>query len=241
MIVYPAIDLRRGRVVRLVHGDPNRETVHSDNPVETAARWKTAGASWLHVVNLDGALGEATLALETLRALAGVGLPIQFGGGMRSLGDAQQALDAGAARVILGTMVVQNPALAAAAVARFGAEAVVVALDAKGDQVATHGWQQVSAWTPVDLGQRFAEMGVVHALYTDVSRDGDLSGVNVEATAKLARETGLSVIASGGVAALDDVRRCRETGVIAGVITGKALYSGAFTLEEALRIVQGKM
>jgi phosphoribosylformimino-5-aminoimidazole carboxamide ribotide isomerase len=241
MIVYPAIDLRRGRVVRLVHGDPNRETVHSDNPVETAARWKTAGASWLHVVNLDGALGEATLALETLRALAGGGLPIQFGGGLRSLDDAQKALDAGAARVILGTMVVQNPALAAAAVARFGAEAVVVALDAKGDQVATHGWQQVSAWTPVDLGQRFAEMGVVHALYTDVSRDGDLSGVNVEATAKLARETGLSVIASGGVAALDDVRRCRETGVIAGVITGKALYSGAFTLEEALRIVQGKM
>jgi phosphoribosylformimino-5-aminoimidazole carboxamide ribotide isomerase len=102
--------------------------------------------------------------------------------------------------------------------------------------VATHGWQQVSAWTPVDLGKRFSTMGVIHALYTDVSRDGDLSGVNVEATAALARETRLSVIASGGVASLDDVRRCRETGLIAGVIIGKALYSGAFALEEAIRI-----
>jgi phosphoribosylformimino-5-aminoimidazole carboxamide ribotide isomerase len=240
MIVYPAIDLRQGRVVRLVHGDPNRETVYSDNPVETAERWKTAGAAWLHVVNLDGALGEATLALETLRALAGAGLPIQFGGGLRSLDDAQKALDAGAARVILGTMVGKDPDQAVVAVARFGAKAVVVALDAKGDQVATHGWQQVSAWTPVDLGKRFAAMGVIHALYTDVSRDGDLSGVNVDATAKLARETGLRVIASGGVASLDDVRRCRETSEIAGVIIGKALYSGAFTLEEALRIVQGE-
>ncbi len=210
MIVYPAIDLRQGRVVRLVHGDPGQETVHSDDPLATAERWKAAGAEWLHVVNLDGALGEATLALDTLRALAGVGLPIQFGGGLRTLDDAQQALDAGAARVILGTMVVKEPDLAGAAVQRFGAEKIVVALDAKGDQVATHGWQQVSAWTPVELGKRFAAMGVIHALYTDVSRDGDLSGVNVAATVKLARQTGLQVIASGGVASLDDVQRCRE-------------------------------
>jgi phosphoribosylformimino-5-aminoimidazole carboxamide ribotide isomerase len=208
MIVYPAIDVRHGRVVRLLYGDPDRETVYGDDPAAMAQRWKMAGAVWLHVVNLDGTLGEATLALETLRALAGVGLPIQFGGGMRTLDDVQKALDA---------------------------EKIVVALDAKGDQVATHGWQQVSAWTPVELGKRFAAMGVIHALYTDVSRDGDLSGVNVAATASLARETGLRVIASGGVASLDDVRRCRETGVIAGVITGKALYSGAFTLEAALK------
>jgi phosphoribosylformimino-5-aminoimidazole carboxamide ribotide isomerase len=235
MIVYPAIDVRHGRVVRLLYGDPDQETVYGDDPAAMAERWKTAGAAWLHVVNLDGTLGEATLALETLRALAGVGLPIQFGGGLRTLNDVQKALDAGAARVILGTMVVREPELAGAAVERFGAEKIVVALDAKGDQVATHGWQQVSAWTPVDLGKRFAAMGVIHALYTDVSRDGDLSGVNVAATANLARETGLRVIASGGVASLDDIQRCRETGVIAGVITGKALYSGAFTLEAALR------
>jgi phosphoribosylformimino-5-aminoimidazole carboxamide ribotide isomerase len=238
MIIYPAIDLRHGRVVRLQYGDPARETVHSDDPLATAERWQAAGAAWLHVINLDGALGEATLALEALRALAGVGLPIQFGGGLRSLDDAQKALEAGAARVILGTLVVREPELAGAAVKRFGAEKVVVALDAKGDHVATHGWQQVSAWTPVELGKRFAAMGVIHALYTDVSRDGDLSGVNVAATANLARETGLHVIASGGVASLDDVRHCRETGMIAGVITGKALYSGAFTLEDALKAAE---
>jgi phosphoribosylformimino-5-aminoimidazole carboxamide ribotide isomerase len=238
MIIYPAIDLRHGRVVRLQYGDPARETVHSDDPLATAERWQAAGAAWLHVINLDGALGEATLALEALRALAGVGLPIQFGGGLRSLDDAQKALEAGAARVILGTLVVREPELAGAAVKRFGAEKVVVALDAKGDHVATHGWQQVSAWTPVELGKRFAALGVIHALYTDVSRDGDLSGVNVAATANLARETGLHVIASGGVASLDDVRHCRETGMIAGVITGKALYSGAFTLEDALKAAE---
>jgi phosphoribosylformimino-5-aminoimidazole carboxamide ribotide isomerase len=238
VIVYPAIDLRHGRVVRLQYGDPSRETVHSDDPLATAERWQAAGAEWLHVINLDGALGEATLALETLRALAGVGLPIQFGGGLRSLDDAQKALDAGVARVILGTLVVKEPELAGAAVERFGAEIVVVALDAKGDQVATHGWQQVSAWTPVELGKQFARMGVMHALYTDVSRDGDLSGVNVAATANLARETGLRVIASGGVASLGDVRRCRETGQISGLIIGKALYSGAFTLEAALKVAE---
>jgi phosphoribosylformimino-5-aminoimidazole carboxamide ribotide isomerase len=239
MIVYPAIDIRKGRVVRLQYGDPSRETVHSDDPVATAKRWQAAGAAWLHVVNLDGALGEATLALEALRAIAEVGLPVQFGGGLRSLDDAQQALDAGATRVILGTLAVQQPEQAGAAVERFGAAAVTVALDAKGEQVATHGWQQVSTWTPVALGRHFAKMGVQHALYTDISRDGVLTGVNVAATAHLARETGLDVIASGGVAALDDIRALHATGDIAGVIIGKALYSGAFTLEAALHAAAG--
>lgn len=239
MIVYPAIDLRRGRVVRLRYGDPAQETVHSDDPVATAERWQAAGAGWLHVVNLDGALGEATLALDTLRAIAAVGLPVQFGGGLRALDDVARALEAGAARAVLGTLAVQQPDVAGEAVRRFGPEAITVALDARDDQVTTHGWQQVSTWTPADLGQRFAALGVIHALYTDVSRDGDLSGVNVESTARLARDTGLSVIASGGVAALDDIRRCRATGVIAGVVIGKALYSGAFSLEDALRAAEG--
>jgi len=239
MIVYPAIDVRKGRVVRLLYGDPNQETVYGDEPAEVAGRWKDAGATWLHVVNLDGALGEAENALDTLRAIAGVGLPVQFGGGMRALDDVRKALEAGAARVILGTMAVTQPDVARLAVEEFGAEQIAVALDARGDRVATHGWQQVSAWTPAELGKTFAQMGVIHALYTDVSRDGDLSGVNVEATADLARETGLQVIASGGVATLDDITRCRETGAIAGVITGKALYSGAFTLEAALQAAKG--
>ena len=234
MIVYPAIDIRRGRVVRLVHGDPERETVHGDDPVAVAARWRDAGAKWLHVVNLDGALGEAAQALDILQAIAALGVPVQFGGGLRSLDDAARALDAGASRVILGTLAVREPEQAGEAVARFGADAVAVALDARGDRVATHGWQQVSAWTPAELGRRFAEMGVRHALFTDVSRDGDLSGVAVEATAALARETGLAVIASGGVAGLDDLRALRAARDIAGVVIGKALYTGALRLEDAL-------
>lgn len=234
MIVYPAIDLRRGRVVRLVHGDPARETVHGDDPVAVARRWLDAGAQWLHVVNLDGALGEATQALDALGAVAALGAPVQFGGGLRSLDDAAQALDAGAARVILGTLAVREPEAAGEAVARFGAGAVAVALDARGDRVATHGWQQVSDWTPADLGRRFAALGVRHALYTDVSRDGDLSGAAVGATAALARATGLAVIASGGVASLDDLRALRASEDIAGVVIGQALYRGVFTLPEAL-------
>lgn len=235
MIVYPAIDLRHGRVVRLKYGDPAQETAYSDDPVAVAQRWQAAGAAWLHVINLDGALGEATLALDALRTIAGVGLPVQFGGGLRTLDDAARALEAGATRAILGTLAVQQPEIAREAVTRFGAQAVTVALDARGTRVATHGWQQVSAWTPAELGAVFAGMGVIHALYTDVSRDGDLSGVNVEATAELARVTGLAVIASGGVASLEDVRRLRATGAIAGVVIGQALYTGAFALEDALR------
>ncbi|MCZ2098708.1 MAG: 1-(5-phosphoribosyl)-5-[(5-phosphoribosylamino)methylideneamino]imidazole-4-carboxamide isomerase [Anaerolineae bacterium] len=234
MIVYPAIDLRRGRVVRLIHGDPARETVHGDDPVAVAARWLDAGAQWLHVVNLDGALGETGQALDALGAIAALGAPVQFGGGLRSLDDAARALEAGARRVILGMLAVREPEQAGEAVSRFGADAVAVALDARGDRVATHGWQQVSAWTPADLGRRFAALGVRHALFTDVSRDGDLSGVAVEATAALARETGLAVIASGGVASLDDLRALRAAGDIAGVVIGQALYRGVFTLPEAL-------
>jgi phosphoribosylformimino-5-aminoimidazole carboxamide ribotide isomerase len=234
MIVYPAVDIRQGRVVRLFHGDPNIESVYSHKPVEVAVRWKAAGAAWLHVINLDGAFGEDNLALDTLREIAKAGLPVQFGGGLRHLDAARQALQAGAARVILGTLVVNQPELAAEAVRRFGAEAVVVALDARGDQVTTHGWRETSQWSPVELGQRFAADGVKYALYTDVNKDGDLSGANIEATAALAEATGLHVIASGGVARLDDIRSLKATGHIAGVIIGRALYAGLFSLEDAL-------
>ncbi|GAB4481988.1 MAG: 1-(5-phosphoribosyl)-5-[(5-phosphoribosylamino) methylideneamino]imidazole-4-carboxamide isomerase [Anaerolineae bacterium] len=235
MIIYPAIDLRGGRVVRLVQGDPARQTVHADDPLAAARRWQAAGAAWLHVVNLDGALGEAVLNLETLARLAGLGLPIQFGGGLRSLDDATRAVDAGAARIILGTLAIRQPETAGEAVRRFGVEAVAVALDARDGLIAIEGWQTQSTHTPVELGRRFAAAGVKHALYTDISRDGRLIGVDVEGTARLARETGLSVIASGGVAELDDIRRLRASGAgIAGVVIGRALYEGAFTLEEAL-------
>lgn len=238
MIIYPAIDLRGGKVVRLVEGDPNRQTIHGDDPLEVAKRWQDANAEWLHVVNLDGALGEAALNLSILEQIATIGLPIEFGGGLRSLNDVQSALNAGAARVVLGTMVVQNPALAGEAVEQFGAEAVAVALDARHGKVATHGWQQESQHTPTDLGQTFAEMGVVHALYTDISRDGNLKGVNVEATSQLAKDTGLSVIASGGVASLDDIKRLKAARNIAGVVIGKALYTGAIQLSDVFEVME---
>lgn len=239
MIVYPAIDIRDGKVVRLKYGDPDQQTIYSDDPLATALRWKAAGAMWIHIVNLDGAFGEESAILDTVRRLSSTGMAIQFGGGLRTLDAAQQALSAGAVRVVLGTMVVQKPELAKEAVQRFGAESVVVALDAKDGQVTTHGWQELSPWTPTDLGKRFFADGVRHALYTDVSRDGDLSGVNVVATAELARETQLEVIASGGVSTLQDIKTLKATRQVAGVVIGRALYTKAFTLEGALKIASG--
>lgn len=237
MIIFPAIDLRHGRVVRLVAGDPSQETVFSDDPVATAQRWQLGGAEWLHVVNLDGALGEGDFDLRLLSSLAAEGLKIQFGGGLRTMDDAQCAIDAGISRVVLGTMVIQQPDLAQEAVDRFGAEAVAVALDARNGLVSTHGWKQQTPWTPGQLGTHFAEMGVRYALYTDISRDGKLSGANIEATARLADETGLGVIASGGVSSLDDIRALKlaHTGIV-GAVIGKALYAGSLQLEDAVRI-----
>lgn len=236
MIIYPAIDLRGGRVVRLQQGDPDRQTVYSSDPLEVARRWQAAGAAWLHVVNLDGAFQAENDTLAILARLGGLGLRIQFGGGIRTLDDAARALDAGASRVVLGTAIAQNPALVDDFVARWGAERLTVALDARGGRVATHGWQTDSAWTPADLGQELARRGAVHALYTDVSRDGELEGVNVAGTVALAEATGLQVIASGGVATLDDLRALLASGKVAGAITGKALYEGVFTLEQALAV-----
>lgn len=238
MIIYPAIDIHEGRVVRLLHGDPNVESVYAFDPVGVARQWESAGTRWIHMVNLDGALGEDDpAALNAVRDVAALGVSVQFGGGIRSLDAIQQALDAGATRVIIGTLVVDNPDMAPQIIDRFGAEAVVVALDAKNRRVATHGWQAVSEWTPIDLGKRLAQDGFRYALYTDVSKDGALTGANIAATATLARETGLQVIASGGVAHLNEIRtlKAADNG-IDGVVIGRALYAGIFTLEEALRV-----
>jgi phosphoribosylformimino-5-aminoimidazole carboxamide ribotide isomerase len=238
MIVYPAIDLRGGRVVRLVQGDPERQTTYSDDPEAMGRRWAESGARWLHVISLDGTLGEAAPNLETLAQLSQIGPKVQFGGGLRTLDDVQRTIDAGATRAILGTAAIQNPDLAGEAVSRFGAEAIAIALDARGGRVATHGWKESSDWTPIDLGKQMAKLGVKHILYTDIDRDGELSGVNVEATVSLAKETGLAVIASGGVASLDDIRALQASGQIAGVVIGQALYTGAFTLQEALETAE---
>jgi phosphoribosylformimino-5-aminoimidazole carboxamide ribotide isomerase len=271
MIIYPAIDLRKGRCVRLRQGDPNAETVFGEDPATMARQWEAAGAEWLHVVNLDGALGATQAHLGALhrpnsiliqhpgertpengvdelhRLLpinlkrlqeirAAVTAPIQFGGGLRTLDDIQLALELGAERVVLGTVAVDNPQLVADAILRFGAKRIVIGLDAKDGKVATHGWQSVSTHDVVELGHQMAAMGVQLVLYTDISRDGMLSGVNVEATSRLGDITGLQVIASGGVAGIEDLERLKrhEHYGIDGVIVGQALYTGRLDLAQAI-------
>ncbi|KAB2902515.1 MAG: 1-(5-phosphoribosyl)-5-[(5-phosphoribosylamino)methylideneamino]imidazole-4-carboxamide isomerase [Anaerolineae bacterium] len=235
MIIYPAIDLKEGRVVRLRQGDPTQKTIYSDNPVEVAQRWLDAGANWVHIVNLDGALDAGANTWAILEAIGGLNLSIQFGGGLRTAADVQQAFNSGVQRAVLGTAAVENPALVEALIHQYGAERISVALDAKNGKVATHGWKTESDWTALALGRAMAQKGVQHALYTDISRDGALGGVNVEATRQLARETGLQVIASGGVRSIEDVKALAGTEV-AGVILGKALYENLIDLAEAIRL-----
>jgi phosphoribosylformimino-5-aminoimidazole carboxamide ribotide isomerase len=236
--VYPAIDLRHGRVVRLMQGDPDRETAYASNPMSVAQRWRAVGAEWFHIVNLDGAFGEGSAenvaALEhILRMMAGV--QVQFGGGLRDLPSIEWALDLGVSRVVLGTAAVQDPALVEVALQTFGAEHIAVGIDARGGAVRTHGWQQGAGVSALDLAQHWADKGIRWVIFTDVSRDGMGYGINLKATVHLAEATGLNVIASGGVASLDDVRHTYEAG-LSGVIIGRALYEGRVVLEDALRV-----
>jgi phosphoribosylformimino-5-aminoimidazole carboxamide ribotide isomerase len=234
MQIYPSIDLRGGKVVRLKEGDPNRQTVFSEDPLAIARQWIRGGADWIHIVNLDGTFDNANDNGLILENIAHLKVKVQFGGGLRSLYAISRAFEQGAARVVLGTIAIEQPGIVSEAIKRWGADAVCVALDARDGKVATHGWQQKTEFTPIEFGKRMAADGVKHALYTDVNRDGLLGGVNVETTAALGRETGLQVIASGGVSSLDDVRKLRATGEVAGVVIGIALYEGKFTLEQAI-------
>ncbi|MCB9454782.1 MAG: 1-(5-phosphoribosyl)-5-[(5-phosphoribosylamino)methylideneamino]imidazole-4-carboxamide isomerase [Anaerolineaceae bacterium] len=240
MIIYPAIDLRGGRVVRLKEGDPDRETVFSDDPVGTAQSWIDQGATWIHMVNLDGAFAAANDNGRILEKVARLGVSVQFGGGLRGMADIERAIEQGAARVVLGTVAIQQPEIVAEAVSRWGADRVCVALDARNGKVTTHGWQQTVNLTPVQVGRDMAQRGVRHALYTDVNRDGGLQGVNVEATVVLAQETGLRVIASGGVSSLEDIRQLAASRVVAGAVVGMALYEKRLTLPVALAAAGGE-
>lgn len=247
MIVLPAIDLRAGRCVRLRQGRPAEETVYDADPAQAARRWVAQGAAWLHVVNLDGAFagdeetpGALPLNLQRLAEIrrAVPDTPIQFGGGVRSLVAMALALELGATRVVIGTAAVHRPELLSEAVRRFGVDRVVAGIDAREGRVATHGWRQASDVTAEELAMDVRRRGVRRAVYTDISRDGMLRGVAVDGTAALARATGLRVIASGGVASPDDVRRLVPHAAegIEGVIVGQALYTGAVSLPELLRL-----
>jgi len=241
MIVFPAIDLRQGRCVRLRQGRPEAETVFSDDPVAMAQHWTAQGAEWLHVVNLDGAFGQASSNLRVVEEMAAaVGIPIQFGGGLRTMADIEGALALGLTRIILGTVAVKEPSLMADAVQRFGAGRIVVGIDARKGNVATDGWQEISSLAATELALRVKKLGVERVVYTDISRDGMLCGVNIEATRELAQRTGLKIIASGGVSSLDDMRCLKgiEASGVEGVIIGQALYSGALKLREAIEIAR---
>jgi phosphoribosylformimino-5-aminoimidazole carboxamide ribotide isomerase len=242
--VYPAIDVRHGKVVRLQEGDPLRQTVFGDDPLAVAERWAGLGARWLHVVNLDGAFDDARSEMpgtwSMLRALCAVGPRVQFGGGVRSLAHVEAALSAGAARVVLGTVAVEQPATVREALTHFGSPAIAVGIDTRGGRVRVHGWQADGGLSAIDLGQQVKSLGVEIVILTDIDRDGLLSGVNAQASADLAHATGLRVIASGGVAGLEDIRRVREVaaqGVI-GVIAGRALYQGTLDLRQALAVAE---
>jgi len=243
MIVFPAIDLRGGRCVRLRQGDPQAETVFGDDPAAMARRWEGCGAAWLHVVNLDGALGDVRASAVNLQALEGilraVSIPVQFGGGLRTLDDVARVLEMGVARAILGTAAVRNRDLVGEAVARFGAERVAGAIDAWGGKVAIRGWREATDVEATALGRDLSELGLVRAVYTDIARDGTMTGPNLEAVRALAQESCLRVIASGGIAHLRDLRALAGLGeAVEGAIVGRALYTGSIDLREAVQSLQ---
>ena len=232
--IYPAIDVKRGEVVRLAEGDMERATVYSDDPVEQARQFAREGAEWLHVVDLDGAVEGGSRNRDIIEKVIG-SFPgrVQVGGGIRSRSAIRNWIAAGAKRVILGTAALKDPDLVKSAAADLPGN-IVVSVDAKGGFVATEGWAETSDMPVADLARRFEDAGVAALVFTDVGRDGLLSGVNLEATAALAETISIPVIASGGVAGMDDVRACKKLKGVTGIIIGRALYDGRIKLKQAL-------
>ncbi|MDY2636977.1 MAG: 1-(5-phosphoribosyl)-5-[(5-phosphoribosylamino)methylideneamino]imidazole-4-carboxamide isomerase [Phascolarctobacterium sp.] len=240
MIIYPAIDIRGGRCVRLTEGRFDAETVFADDPAQMALKWAGLGAEFLHLVDLDGALaGEGRNLPVIQRILKSVSIPVQLGGGIRNLETIEKLLDLGVTRLILGSAAVKNPELVQEACKKYPGH-IAVGIDAKNGEVAIEGWGQGSGVAATELAKKMASFGVETIIYTDISRDGMLSGVNVEATAALARACGVPIIASGGVASLDDIRRVKavESDGVQGCIIGKAIYTGAVDLKEALALAK---
>lgn len=239
MILFPAIDIRGGKCVRLLKGRFDQETVFADRPADMAIKWQAQGGKYLHLVDLDGALQGRPINLEAIRdIIANVNVPIQLGGGIRNIESIEAWLEAGVSRVILGSIAVKNPDLVKEACHKFG-ERIVVGIDAKDGEVAVEGWGISGGVKATELAKRMADVGVARIIYTDISRDGTLSGVNVESTVELARAAGIPVIASGGVAGMDDVYKVAAATEIEGMIIGKALYTGKIDLAEALRVAEG--
>ncbi|UYY58271.1 1-(5-phosphoribosyl)-5-[(5-phosphoribosylamino)methylideneamino]imidazole-4-carboxamide isomerase [Sphingomonas sp. S2-65] len=236
LIIFPAIDLKGGQVVRLAEGDMDRATVYGDDPAAQAQAFAQAGAEWLHMVDLDGAFaGESVNGAAVAAVLERFGGKVQLGGGIRSRESIERWLDLGVQRVVIGTAALENPELVREA-ARDNPGRIVVAVDARDGMVATRGWADVSDVAVADLARRFEDVGVAALLFTDVGRDGLLKGCNVAATVKLARDVAIPVIASGGVASITDVQELAGHVLdgVEGVITGRALYDGRLDLADAI-------
>jgi phosphoribosylformimino-5-aminoimidazole carboxamide ribotide isomerase len=234
MILYPAIDLKDGACVRLLRGEMAEATVFNNDPAAQARAFQDAGCQWLHLVDLNGAFAGAPVNGAAVEAiLAATSVPAQLGGGIRDMATIEGWLAKGLARVILGTVAVEDPDLVRAAARAFPGQ-VAVGLDARAGRVATRGWATETDMMVTDLAKSFEDAGVAALIYTDIDRDGAMGGPNIAATAALARATTIPVIASGGVASLADLTALRDTGVIAGAISGRALYDGAIDLEAAL-------
>lgn len=240
MNIYPAIDLRGGNCVRLVKGDFSKETIYSTDPGAMAKEWASAGASSIHVVDLDGALAGESRNLAAIQAIMKEGgIPIEVGGGIRNMNHIERLLTAGVHQVILGSAAVKNPELVKEACKAYPGR-IVVGIDAKNGDVAVEGWEASGHIQAEELAKKMADAGVERIIFTDIARDGMLSGVNVEATVAVAKASGLKVTASGGVASLEDLKilKKRETDGIEGCIIGKALYTGAIDLRQAVAIAK---
>jgi len=239
MILLPAIDIRGGKCVRLLQGQETAVTVYGDDPLAMAVEWVRQGASWLHIVNLDGAFGRASGNLATVnRIVREAGANVEFGGGLRTLEDIAAAVEAGVRKVVLGTAAFADEGLLRRVIARYGSERVVVAIDAKDGIVTTRGWTATTGVTVVEAARRLESLSVREVLYTDVSRDGMMGGPDSGMLRLLTESTGLEVIASGGVASLDDLRLLAGLDLprLTAVVVGKALYEGIFNVRDALAL-----
>ena len=238
MILYPAIDLKDGHCVRLLKGDMDKATVFGDDPAAQARRFVEAGCEWLHLVDLNGAFAGAPVNADAVEAiLKAVDVPVQLGGGIRTLETIEMWLTKGVARVILGTVAVESPELVRDAAALFPGK-VAVGLDARNGKVATRGWAEETDMTVTALAEQLEDVGIAAIIYTDIDRDGAMQGPNVDATEALAGATSIPVIASGGVSSLGDIEALKAAAGISGVISGRALYDGALDLRDALAMLK---
>lgn len=242
MIIFPAIDIRGGKCVRLTEGRFDKETIFADNPADMAERWAEQGAEFLHVVDLDGALAGKSVNLDIVKNIVKtVNIPVQLGGGIRTLDNIEQILETGVNRVILGSIAVRQPELVEQA-CRLYSDKIVVGIDARDGQVAVDGWGVSGGIRASELAKKMADVGVERIIYTDISRDGTLAGVNIAATGDLAKLAGIKVIASGGVSSLDDIYAVKAAygDGVEGVIVGKAIYTGSVNLREAIQVARGE-